>query len=29
MVKLIADVLERTVIVYIEAMRGRNSRLKK
>lgn len=28
MVKLIADVLERTVIVYIEAMRGRNSRLK-
>lgn len=28
MVKLFADVLERTVIVYIEAMRGRNSRLK-
>ena len=28
MVKLIADVLERTVIVYIEAMRGRNSKLR-
>lgn len=28
MTKIIADVLERTVIVYIEAMRGRNSRLK-
>ena len=28
MVKLIADVLERTVIVYIESMRGRNSKLR-
>lgn len=28
MVKLISDVLERTVIVYIEAMRGRNSKLR-
>lgn len=28
MVKLIADVLERTVIVYIESMRGRNAKLK-
>lgn len=26
--KLIADVLERTIILYIEAMRGRNARLK-
>jgi exocyst complex component 3 len=28
MVKLIADVLERTVIIYIEGMRGRNSKLR-